>query len=211
MSLLRYPKIRHKRRLFPPKRSSYKYYKPHLREEFYKTCVYCRLPDKLLRIDSFGVDHYRPWKKFPNLVAEYSNLFYSCNCCNRRKSDFWPTEDQLKDGYFIPNPCDQVLFQHLRYEGVLVLSKSKTGEFTVELLDLNDDLSVEYRQNLLDICASIELNFQNVRKTISQLDKRIKTATDNEMKLKLEEEKIKHEQNLNRLIELINDLYLITN
>jgi len=149
-----YPKSRHRRKLSPPAYSTYKPYKPYLREEFGSRCVYCCLPDGLKGPDAFGVDHYRPRKRFPALATTYSNLFYCCNCCNSRKSQFWPSAEQLRNQEFVPNPCDHVMFQHLQYKGPIIDLKSPAGRQAEKVLDFNDRASVEYRQFVLDLIAA---------------------------------------------------------
>jgi hypothetical protein len=143
-----YPKARHRRRQSPPSFSDYRRYKPYLQTEFARQCVYCRLPDTMGH--EFGVDHYRPASSFPESICNYGNLYYACNACNRRKGAYWPTRNQHRAGSFVPNPCDQVMFEHLRYVRAQVQPHSPTGRFAIDLLDLNDDESVAFRELLID-------------------------------------------------------------
>jgi hypothetical protein len=83
-----YPKSRHTRRLRPGPFKKYSEYKPFLREEFEKKCVYCRMPDTMKDYEMYGVDHYRPKSLFSELLTTYANLFYCCNPCNRRKREY---------------------------------------------------------------------------------------------------------------------------
>jgi hypothetical protein len=145
-----YPKSQHRRKLTAHSVASYK---AVLRLEFAFQCVYCRLPDGVKGQDNFGVDHYRPRSLFPALARTYSNLFYACNACNSRKKDFWPSSKERRDGRFIPNPCDHVMFQHLRYKGARVEPHSPAGEHTKNLLMLNDEESLQYREFVLSIVA----------------------------------------------------------
>lgn len=152
-----YPKARHTRRLHPPAYTHYRKYKPELREEFEGQCVYCRMLDAVKGRESFGVDHYRPKKHFPHLATEYFNLFYSCNRCNTLKRDFWPSPKNEAEGRFVPNPCEHVMFDHLRYRGGDVDANSNAGEWTIDLLLLNDTLAVTFREayiKALDLMSS---------------------------------------------------------
>ena len=88
MNPFSYPDSQHLRTQKPDRFSDYKRYKPFLRIEFERKCVYCRLPDGVKGEEAFGVDHYRPVSKFPGLDCAYENLFYTCNTCNWRKGDF---------------------------------------------------------------------------------------------------------------------------
>lgn len=145
----RYPFKRHKRRFSFPARKTYRTFKPHLRDEFAKQCVYCRLPDTLKGRDSFGVDHYRPEILFPALVGVYINLFYSCPACNTRKSYFWPSDSDRPRGVFIPNPCEHTMAEHLRYHGSQVHPQSLAGLIAYDVLMFNDEESTKYRELLL--------------------------------------------------------------
>jgi hypothetical protein len=149
MNPFRYPEDRHSRTQTPGPFNDYRRYKPFLREEFTRQCIYCRMPDGVRGPEAFGVDHYRPVSRFPSLRCEYANLFYSCNICNRLKRDFWPAEDQWAKGLFLPNPCDHAMAEHLRYTGVRVVPQSRAGELAVDLLLLNDGSVVEYREFVL--------------------------------------------------------------
>ena len=167
-----YPQARHRRKEQPPLYSSYVSYKPWLKREFLSQCIYCRLPDGLKGDDSFGVDHYRPQSKFPELATIYFNLFYACNCCNRRKGAFWPTEAQQRARQFIPNPCDHVMFEHLRYRATRVEPRSPAGELTERVLMLNDEVSVQYREFVLEVIVSLEARERQLQETTKRIDQR---------------------------------------
>lgn len=137
-----YPKEQHRRRLRPLKLARYQGYKPFLRDEFSKKCVYCRVPDGLRGSGNFGVDHYRPKSIFPNLASTYTNLFYCCNQCNSRKSDYWHEKVEQR----IPNPCDDVMTRHVRFADGAVETISDRGRLFAELLDLNDPEVVGFRR-----------------------------------------------------------------
>lgn len=141
-----YGKSRHVRSNNPGLLRKYSAYKPFLRKEFDSKCVYCRSPSTWANGDTFGVDHYRPQSLFPHLGCEYSNLYYCCNRCNRFKGNFW-----TEGVDFIPNPCDHVMFDHLRFEGPEVKHKTRAGAATVERLDLNDPEWLRFRADVLQL------------------------------------------------------------
>ncbi|MFO8074264.1 MAG: HNH endonuclease [Polyangia bacterium] len=170
MTPFRYPKAKHTRREQPPQYQQYRTYKPFLRREFERKCIYCRLPDTLKGKDSFGVEHYRPKQHFPELEFDYDNLFYACNCCNSRKGAFWPTQDQLARGEFIPNPCDHVIFKHLRYSGAQVEPRTAAGELCWEVLDLNDEDSVAYREFVIGLIKSATIERGAWQQTLEEID-----------------------------------------
>lgn len=168
MNPFRYPEARHARMQSPGPFSDYRRYKPYLRIEFRRQCVYCRLPDGAFGEDSFGVDHYRPASRFPELLSQYQNLFYACNACNRRKRDFWPDEQQWNQGGFIPNPCDCVMAEHLVYRGGRVEPRTTAGQLACEILSLNDPEDILYREFLL---RSIERCLSATKTILEELEK----------------------------------------
>jgi len=149
MHPFRYPESTHSRTQAPGLFADYRRYKPFLRLEFQRQCVYCRLPDGLKGEDAFGVDHYRPVALFPEVSSDYGNLFYSCNSCNRRKRDFWPTREQWSRGAFLPNPCDHTMSEHLQFSGTLVHAASQAGTLAIDLLMLNESEAILFREFIL--------------------------------------------------------------
>lgn len=171
-----YPAERHRRRITPKQYKSYKTYKKYLRAEFSKQCVYCRMPDGMRGSDSFGVDHYRPKEKFPELAVAYENLFYACSACNSRKGDYWPSAEESTRGVFVPNPCDHKMGAHARYRIARVEGRSVAGKWLIELMQLNDERVVGYRSVMLTTIKAlesrlveIETNQRQVRRTMESL------------------------------------------
>jgi hypothetical protein len=166
-----YPKSEHIRREKPGALSPYPRYKPFLRREFERKCIYCRMPDSMKDIELYGVEHYRPKGRFPGLITSYSNLFYACNPCNRRKGEYWPTRGKGKT-HFVPNPCDQQMYKHLRFNGPVVEVKSTAGQVARELLDLNDPEAVAYRKFILEAIETYSKKktaLENTRQQLTQL------------------------------------------
>ena len=131
---LSYP-TRKIRRVVPLKKyKTYSKYKPYLKEEFGRQCIYCRKVDVDLDPSAFHVDHYKPKSLYPHLKTEYTNLFYSCAHCNIFKNDH-PSSNAQDE---IPNPCSHVMSQHLRFSGDQIDGLTENGKFTEELLRLND-------------------------------------------------------------------------
>jgi hypothetical protein len=171
MNPFSYPKVKVLRTQTPPQYTAYKRYKPFLQVEFGRQCVYCRMPDTT-RENSFGADHYRPKSIFPALSAEYSNLYYCCNQCNARKGDYWEPNAQLSR--FVPNPCEHVMWDHLRFKGGNVDTRTNAGRFTAEFLDLNDPDAVRQRESvihLIDLCTS---SIRDGEKTVDDIEELFK-------------------------------------
>jgi hypothetical protein len=145
-----YPREKYRRRLRPGQLGHYREYKPFLRTEFARKCVYCRMPDTMAGgADNYGVDHYKPKSLFRHLLVEYTNLFYCCNKCNRRKGTYWPTASKL-NLHFVPNVCDHVMAKHMSFSRAYVETTTPAGKFTVDLLDLNDAERRAMRELILD-------------------------------------------------------------
>jgi len=180
-----FPQSRHRRTQTPAPFVNYRSYKPALRVEFERKCVYCREADGLKGDDNFGVDHYRPKGLFPHLATVYENLFYSCNVCNRRKSWFWPSAAHLEAKQFIPNPCDHVMSAHLRFHGVTVLARTAAGQFTRDLLDLNEERVLYFRWFRLRVIGEEVREERRLVADIRALQRRLARSQSEETTLRL--------------------------
>ncbi len=138
----KYPTAIHKRTLTPPSYNDYRKYKPYLKAEFANHCVYCRAHDLDQDTSSFHVEHYRPKSLFPELESRYTNLFYSCASCNRFKKNYWSDSPSKQ----VPNPCDTNMSEHLVFDSHFIKSRSSMGLLAVELLRLNNDEALRYRE-----------------------------------------------------------------
>ncbi len=202
-SPFRYPKPKH-RREFNPQHRTNKSYKKVLRVEFNRQCIYCRRPE-FYKYEAFGVEHYKPKEIFPELEWDYDNLFYACNSCNSRKGDSWSTKTQLLDNVFIPNPCEHIMFEHLKFNGATVKLRSKAGIYTDELLDFNDDVSVSFRETIIYIIEKSIGDINLTESTISKLENKLRDEPmckmGNEIKKEITNLKNKISILKNRLIE----------
>ncbi len=200
-----YPKIKHKRTQTPRVYESYKRYKSILKHEFGGQCVYCRALDNK-GSEGFGVDHYRPKKHFPLLVNEYLNLYYSCNRCNSFKGSFWPNANQSKLRQFVPNPCEYIMFDHLRYQAGSVVSKSTAGDFSIELLDLNDPEAVNYREGVIGAIDQISSLIKKIKRTVEAIKKKLALATSPVETEAIFSKLVKAQNNLVELTDILRKL-----
>jgi len=83
-----YPSAPHVRRHGPTDYSTYRHYRPWLRDEFCFRCVYCLRRETWAFHDSdFELDHDVAQSVSPELCKEYTNLVYACHNCNKRKGN----------------------------------------------------------------------------------------------------------------------------
>jgi len=194
----RFPRAKHVRTRKPQAFKNYKQFKPDLRAEFSGQCVYCRMLDRLKGEEGFGVDHYRPKSLFPRLEAEYANLYYCCNRCNSWKREFWPNRRQQAKGIFIPNPCDDVMFEHMRYRLGTVSDVSDAGAWTVDSLDLNHAPLVELRTGVIRAVALAEAKIDEAEETVEDVERLVKRAKSKQERADLEAILVDAQRNLER-------------
>ncbi len=160
VSPFKYPHKKHQRTQTPPQYSDYRRYKPYLKKEFSNKCVYCRKSDALEDIGGFHVEHYRPKHQFKHLVTDYKNLYYSCAACNRYKDNYWSDDSNQR----VVNPCDHVMSHHLKFEKNEVASLSNPGKTTLNILNLNSNESIKYRNLMNGLIIRLLLNLDQVNK-----------------------------------------------
>ena len=160
VSPFKYPHKKHQRTQTPPQYSDYKRYKPHLKKEFRNKCVYCRKSDTLEDVGGFHVEHYRPKNQFKHLETDYENLFYSCAACNRFKDTYWSDASEKR----IVNPCDYIMSHHLKFEKNEVASLSEPGKTTLDILRLNSDESIKYREIMQGLIIHLLRNLNRVNR-----------------------------------------------
>ena len=204
MPLFSYSKSTHKRKLTPGPYRNYRTYKKHLRKEFYRKCIYCLLPDVLKGKKTFHVEHYLPREHFKSLENEYSNLYYCCPDCNRNKWDFYPKAVEIAASRFVPNPCDNIMFKHLQYSGAKVVHKSHAGEFTVDLLLLNDPDAVKYREAVILIRDSLQRCLPTYQQTFKDVENKLASETNKVKTLILQAELLAAQVNLDHANRLLN-------
>ena len=127
--------------------------KMHLRAEGGQRCVYCSINESIIGgYQFFWVEHHKPQSVDSSLVNDLDNLFYSCQICNRFKSNDWPNEPDAAFALCCyPNPTAvdyKTLFEVKgdgQLEGVYTASK-----YLVERIYLNrPQLIMERRRTAL--------------------------------------------------------------
>lgn len=117
----------------------YTEYKPYLRKDFFHSCAYCTSTESEALAIRFTIDHYVPQNADSQLVNEYTNLMYACDECNQRKGDRHPPPAAQTAGYRFFRPDMDMFSDHFRLglSGIIINAESKTGDYTIEALDLN--------------------------------------------------------------------------
>jgi len=104
--------------------------KTRVREETSDKCAYCE--SKITHTYPGDIEHILPKADFPELVVEWENLTLGCGECNRRKSNYYSSEEPLINPY-LDNPE-----KHLFAAGAFIFgkpgdSKGALAEFKLEL------------------------------------------------------------------------------
>ncbi len=156
-------------------------YKPHLRIDFRWRCAYCGTTEIYRRgIDVFGVDHFRPKAKFPELDCHYPNLCYCCNQCNSHKGSAWPSTEREAAGDGFIDPCVRDAFEHDLSEDSngRVSARTEAGSYTLRRLSLNRPELIRFRLRRRAIGDRIEKLREIVKRPESQLDATRRQAMD---------------------------------
>jgi HNH endonuclease len=112
-------------------------------------CEYCRVheDDRLYR---FQIEHIVAIKHGGG--SEIDNLAYACPHCNQYKGTdlvtFLLDYDDLVPIY---NPRKMLWIEHFKVDNGSIIAKTRTGEATIKLLNLNIPDAVILRQLLMDI------------------------------------------------------------
>ena len=152
----------------PKASTSYTDYKDILRFDFFYSCAYCTMTECEARGITFEIDHYESKRARSDLIAEYSNLMWSCEECNGLKLDLIPPKKARADGYRFFRPDEDIYEDHFEPDGFRVAPKTNVGEFTIDGVRLNR-LSLrrlrELRQRLFDCHAFIIEGVAGLRRT----------------------------------------------
>ncbi len=127
---------------------TYRAYRPHVQQDFERTCAYCLIEEILAGgEENFELDHFRPKRLFQSLSKDFYNLYWSCHPCNHIKWDVWPSEALLRKGIGFIDLCSDDVDTHFRFtsEGV-VEGLTQSAEYTIDVLRLNRSHLVEIRR-----------------------------------------------------------------
>jgi hypothetical protein len=120
-----------------PAGKPYNEYRATLRWDFFYSCAYCTMTEAEAQAIRFTIDHYEPSSACPDLENNYENLMYACDECNLRKGDRYPPAGARVAGYRFFRPDHDFRDEHFEQSDLRLEPKTKTGQFSIEALDLN--------------------------------------------------------------------------
>jgi hypothetical protein len=142
----------------PPPFDDYQEYRPFLRRDFRRRCAYCERNEFTLGGEEFfEIDHFRPVDRFPEQIANYPNLYYTCGKCNRHKARTWPSVDAMSRGFRFADPCEEDMYiEHLEeIQGGELRPKTNIGAYTRDHIRLNRPDLIMWRQTRMQIAAEL--------------------------------------------------------
>lgn len=134
----------------PTVKGGYNAFRPYVRADFIRQCAYCLLSEELAGgEENFELDHFRPKSRFPALLNDFFNIYYSCHPCNHTKLAYWPSAELEARGVSFVDLCKDNFNKHFtvgrdgEWKG-----RTNSGNYTIELLRLNRKHLVTIRQLL---------------------------------------------------------------
>ncbi len=121
----------------PVPQTDYRKYRESLRKDFCHSCAYCNITEVEAQSIRFTIDHYEPKNHRPDLVADYTNLMWTCDLCNSRKQDAIQPSEARDDGIRFYKADEDEYAEHFRLDGERLEALTKTGWYTDLMLELN--------------------------------------------------------------------------
>ena len=109
-------------------------------------CEYCGMPQALDPL-SFQIDHIIAEQH--GGTTESDNLALACLSCNKRKGPNIAGRDPLS-GKLVPlfNPRTQKWTRHFRWDGPVLVGRTRIGRATIAVLGINRPDYVAFREEL---------------------------------------------------------------
>jgi hypothetical protein len=123
----------------PKVKGDYSAFRPFVREDFLRQCAFCLFAELLAGgEENFELDHFRPRQRFPELVNDFYNLYYSCHPCNHIKRDSWPPPTLEEQGICFVDLCKEDFASHFSVElDGTWKGLTNPGNYTIDKLNLN--------------------------------------------------------------------------
>ena len=113
------------------------------------------------------VDHFDPAEK-KELVQRYANLFPASRLCNGKKSDWWPTREELQAGCRFLNPCEEMDCGEQIVENPLtgeLIGLNNAARWHIRVCGLNSALLVQERQKRALLWKTIKGSIVTLKRT----------------------------------------------
>lgn len=152
--------------------ADYLQYRPLLRRDFQHLCAYCLRHEFFVGGEAGCCINHRhpvngPYAR-PDLLSDYSNLYWCCRECNENKGDAWPSPDMVERGLRFLDPCraedDHDLHMRVRPDGSLEIL-TNVGRYTCDMLRL-------WRAQLAHYRAEMHRCQEEVRQTRALLEQK---------------------------------------
>ncbi len=109
-------------------------------------CSYC--DEHFWETKKLEVEHFKPKAKFPELEKKYSNLYLSCNSCNKHKKQIYPKIEPIR-----PDDRNYEFSKFFYFEpdtgNIKVLGNNEKAEQALNYLNLNRS---SLKQARFDFC-----------------------------------------------------------
>jgi hypothetical protein len=111
-------------------------------------CEYCQLPAAFSEF-AFEIDHVIAEKHGGASVLD--NLCLACFYCNSYKGTNISGIDP-DSGRIVPlyNPRQQTWGRHFKWNGPLLVGKTRSGRATIQVLNINEEFAVAVRRSLIE-------------------------------------------------------------
>jgi hypothetical protein len=111
-------------------------------------CEYCQLPQLASPYLSFHIEHIQAQQHV--LDDSPANLALACPDCNFHKRPNLTTLDLLsREVVVLFHPRKDRWEDHFEYQGAIIVGRTRIGEATIRLLQMNTGERVEMRSELL--------------------------------------------------------------
>ena len=118
-----------------------------VRERAGGRCEYCRIPQVALPLP-FQIDHIISEQHTGKTV--FDNLALSCPHCNRHKGPNIAGRDPDSGGLVrLFHPRRDMWADHFAFEGALTIGKTDIGRATVQVLTMNAEEPLRFRNQLI--------------------------------------------------------------
>lgn len=173
--------------------------KSALKEETGYKCVYCE--SKIGHNTPGDIEHKKPISKFPDLAFDWDNLTIACTECNRRKNDYYSSND---DDRFL-DPYEHDVESMLIHRGPVVVSATgcTNAEISINLLELDSKNRVELILKKIEKMKDID---ERIRRINAETDNVLKTV----LKKALESMAERTEEYSGMVMAILNECYSST-